>query len=59
MNPNVINGVLRAVVPTLLAYAVGKGWITNDQVGQITAAFVTIAAAVWSIWTNWEKEHHS
>ena len=49
---NTINGVLRAVVPAVLAYAVARGWVTQGSVGDITAAVVTIAAAIWSVFTN-------
>lgn len=52
MDWNIINGVLRAVVPAALAYAVGKGWITQSQVGDITAAILTLAAAGWSVASN-------
>src|ERR1051326_135142 len=52
MDWNVINGILRAVVPAVLAYAVGKGWVTQSQAGDITAAVITLAAAGWSVKTN-------
>jgi hypothetical protein len=52
MDFNSISGVLRAVVPSMLAYAVGKGWITQSSVGDITSAAVAIAAALWSIQSN-------
>lgn len=52
MDLNSINGVLRAIVPAVLAYAVGKGWIPASSVSDITAAAVALAAAVWSIKTN-------
>jgi len=54
MTLNQVNGVIRAVLPAVLAYAVGRGWISNEQVGDVTAAVVTITAAVWSIITNIE-----
>lgn len=54
MTLNQINGVLRAIVPAALAYAVGKGWIPQDQVTEITAAVVTITSAIWSIISNVE-----
>jgi len=52
MDFNTINGVLRAVLPAVLAYAVGKGWVNAGSVGDISAAIVAIAAAVWSVKTN-------
>ncbi len=56
MDWNVVNGVLRAIVPALLAYAVGKGWLAQAQVGDITTAVVTLVAAAWSIYTNYEAK---
>lgn len=52
MDMNMINGVIRAVVPAALAYAVGKGWISAGAVGEITSAVVAVAAAVWSVVSN-------
>lgn len=54
MNGNQINGILRAVLPAALAYAVGRGWITQSDVGDITAAVITLASAAWSVYTNVE-----
>lgn len=55
MDINSVNGVIRAVVPALLAYAVGKGWIGAGAVGDITAATIAIASAVWSVISNRPK----
>ena len=52
MDLNVLNGILRAVIPAALAFAVGKGWISQSQVADITAAVITLAAAGWSVATN-------
>lgn len=52
MDMNSINGVLRAVVPAILAYAVGKGWIGASAVADITTAVVAVAAALWSVLSN-------
>lgn len=52
MDMNSINGILRAVVPAVLAYAVGKGWIGASAVADITSAVVAVAAALWSIFSN-------
>lgn len=56
MDINVINGVLRALVPAALAYAVGKGWLSQSQVADITAALLTLVAAAWSVKTNYNKK---
>lgn len=52
MDSNSLNGVLRAIVPAICAFAVGKGWIAAGTVGEITTAVVAIAAAIWSIVSN-------
>lgn len=52
MDLNTINGVIRALVPAFCAYAVGRGWISNSSVADITAALIAVAAAGWSIKTN-------
>jgi hypothetical protein len=52
MDWNTVNGILRAILPAALAYAVGKGWITQNSVGDISAAVIAIGAAGWSVVTN-------
>ena len=49
---NTINGILRAVVPAILAYAAGKGYITQGAAAEIGAAIITIAAGIWSVTSN-------
>jgi len=48
MNQDQVLGILRVIAPAILSYAVGKGWITSSQVGDLTAAAVTIGGVVWS-----------
>lgn len=59
MNMNQFNGILRAVLPSMLSFAVARGWLTDagvasvsDSVITIIAAAVTIASAGWSFHTN-------
>lgn len=52
MDMNTVNGVIRAVVPAFLAYAVGKGWVSQSAVADITAAVVAVVAALWSVKSN-------
>ena len=52
MNSDQVTGVVRAILPAVLAYAVAKGWITTSSVGDITAASVAVASAVWSVQNN-------
>lgn len=52
MDMNTFNGILRAIVPALIAYAVGKGWVAASSAADISAAIITLAAAGWSVATN-------
>jgi len=52
MDINIINGVLRAIIPAALAYAVGKGWLSQSSVADVTAAIITLVSAVWSVKSN-------
>jgi hypothetical protein len=56
MNVNTVNGILRAVVPAAIAYAVGKGWISSSDAADITAALITLGSAAWSVTTNLETK---
>ena len=52
MDWNTISGILRAVIPAILAYVVAKGYLSQSAVADVTSAIVTLAAAVWSVSTN-------
>jgi len=52
MNLDQITGVVRAIVPAILAYIVAKGWITESGAADITAAAVAVVAAIWSVMNN-------
>ena len=52
MNNDQLTGIVRAIVPALLAYAVGKGWLTTSMAGDLTAAAVAVASALWSVQNN-------
>lgn len=47
-----ISGPLRAILPAIFAFAVGKGWIGAGNADWIIAGIMSIGAAVWSFWTN-------
>lgn len=52
MTQNQFMGILRAVVPALLAYAVGKHWITGTVADEAMAVIVALGAAGWSVASN-------
>lgn len=56
MDMNTINGILRAIIPALVAFAAGKGWISTTGAtavsDAIVSAAVAVAAAGWSVKTN-------
>jgi hypothetical protein len=52
MNPNMLGGIVRAIVPPVLSFLIGRGVIpAGDYSGIITAA-LSLATAVWSVQTN-------
>ena len=56
MTQNQFMGILRAIVPGAVAYAVGRGWISASSAADIGAAVVTLAAAGWSFVSNMEEK---
>ena len=48
-------GLLRAIVPAMIAYVVGKGWIPAGIAGDLAAAVMALAAAGWSMHSNTSK----
>lgn len=52
MNLDQITGIIRAVVPPLVAWLVAKGYIPAGSADPVIAAVVAIAAAVWSVHSN-------
>ena len=48
MNQDQVMGILRVVVPMVIAYCVAKGWVSTSQAADVGAAVITIGAAVWS-----------
>ena len=48
LNQDQFLGILRALVPAGMAYAVGRGWVSASSAGEVSAAVITISAAVWS-----------
>ncbi len=49
---NTVNGIIRAILPAILAFAAGKGWVGEAAAADITSAAIAIAAAVWSVASN-------
>ena len=52
MTPDQLGGLLRAILSAASGYLVGKGVVDADTAMTISAGVVTIAVAVWSIYTN-------
>ena len=52
MNKNQITGIARALVPAIIAYIVGKGWLSQSSGGDVAAAIIALISAVWSAQTN-------
>jgi len=52
MNSDQVLGALRALVPTIVAYAVGKGWIPAASAADVGAAIIALGAAGWSVYAH-------
>lgn len=52
MGTDQFTGILRAIVPALVAYIAGKGWMPADAATNAGAGLITILAAIWSWKTN-------
>ena len=52
MDINIVNGVIRAVAPALVAYLAGKGILPAADYSGVVAAICALVAAGWSIKTN-------
>ena len=52
MNSDQIGGMIRAILPPFIAYAVAKGWVNAGSADWIVSSVIALAAAGWSIWTN-------
>lgn len=45
-----IKGTLRALVPAVVAYAVGRGWIPASSAADATAVILALGAVGWSVY---------
>jgi hypothetical protein len=49
-------GLIRTLVPAIVAYAVARGWVPAGAAADIGAAIIALAAAGWSWWSNSKTE---
>lgn len=52
MTSEQIGGIVRAIVAAIGGYFVGKGLIDQATATAIAGAAVTVATAVWSVWSK-------
>ena len=52
MNTDMIGGVIRAVLPPVIAYMIGKGVLPAGDYGSVVTGLVALVTAVWSVRTN-------
>lgn len=50
MNKAIFLSLLRSVLIGIGGVAVGKGWVTTEDVSGIATAVAGVAAAVWEAW---------
>lgn len=56
MNQDQVTGLLRSLVPAIVAYIVGKGWIPASSAADVGAALTAIGMAGWSIYVNTKSQ---
>ena len=52
MNQDQITGIIRAIVPPIVAWLAAKGVIGAESAGEIVTALTAIAVALWSIYIH-------
>ena len=52
MNSDQLTGILRAILPAIVAFAVAKGWVGVGNADWVVTSVIALAAAGWSAWTN-------
>ena len=53
MNYDQITGIARTLGPAAVGWLAGRGWIpAGEPTGDIAAAVVALAAAIWSYYNN-------
>ncbi len=52
MNSDMVGGIIRAVVPPVLAFLIGKGALPAGDYSAVVTGFVAMVTAGWSIHTN-------
>ncbi len=52
MNSDMIGGIIRAILPPAIAFAIGKGLLPAGSYDAVVTAIIALATAVWSVKTN-------
>ncbi len=52
LNVNQTGSIARSILVAIGAFAVGRGWITNDQVLQWTPIILSVGAALWGVFVH-------
>jgi hypothetical protein len=52
MNPNMLGGIVRAIVPPVLSFLIGRGIIPAGDYSAVITAALSFGTAAWSIHTN-------
>lgn len=52
MNQDQLLGILKIAVPTVVSYAVGKGWVPGGSAADVGNAIIGLGAAAWSYFAH-------
>ncbi len=52
MNSDMLGGIIRATVPPIIAFAIGKGLLPAADYGSVVTGVISLATALWSVHSN-------
>jgi hypothetical protein len=58
MNSTMFGGIVRAIVPPVLSFLIGKGVIPAGDYSAVITAALSFGTAVWSVHTNRSPVKH-
>ena len=47
-----IQGALRILIPAVVAFVAGRGWLASEFAGDLTAFLIALGSAFWSAYEN-------
>jgi hypothetical protein len=52
MNSDMLGGIIRATLPPVIAFVVGKGILPAGDYGSVVTGLISLVTALWSVHSN-------